>query len=63
MLFGPTNGPATFVTMIHDVDSVWKNVASSNGLNVDTNVDTRVIIDDIVNFAKSFNQALQYMEC
>jgi hypothetical protein len=22
MLFGPTNGPATFVTMIHDVDSV-----------------------------------------
>jgi hypothetical protein len=63
MPFGPTNGPATFVTMIHDVDSVWKDVASSNGLNVGTNVDTRIIIDDIVNSAQSFDQALQYMEC
>ena len=28
MPFGPTNGPVTFVTMIHDVDSVWKEEAA-----------------------------------
>ena len=29
MPFGPENGPATFVTMIHDIDSVWKEEATS----------------------------------
>ena len=24
MPFGPTNGPATFINFIHDVDSIWK---------------------------------------
>jgi hypothetical protein len=63
MPFGPTNGPATFSMMIHDVDSVWKETASSLGLSVGTNIDTRIIINDIINWAKSFDQALQYIEC
>ncbi len=25
MPFGPTNGPATFIQMINDLDSVWKH--------------------------------------
>jgi hypothetical protein len=26
MPFGPTNGPATFVNFIHDMDSQWKRL-------------------------------------
>ncbi len=63
MPFGPTNGPATFIMMIHNVDSVWKETASLVGLSVGTNVDTKIIIDDIINWAQSFNQALQYIKC
>ncbi len=63
MPFGPTNGPATFIMMIHDVDSVWKDIATSLGLTIGTNVDTRIIIDDIVNWAQTFEQALRYIEC
>jgi hypothetical protein len=44
MPFGPTNGPATFVTMIHDVDSVWKEEAKSKGIHVGSGVDTTIII-------------------
>jgi hypothetical protein len=64
MPFGPTNGPATFLMMmIHDVDNVWKKTASSLGLSVGTNIDTRIIIDDIINWVKFFDQDLQYIEC
>jgi hypothetical protein len=40
MPFGPTNSPATFIMMIHDIDSVWKDIATSLGLTIGTNVDT-----------------------
>jgi hypothetical protein len=63
MPFHQTNGPATFIMMIHNVDSVWKESASSLGLPVGTNVDTKIIIDNIINWAKSFYQALKYIEC
>ncbi len=63
MPFGPTNGPATFIMMIHDVDGVWKETTSSLGLSVGTKIDTKIIINDIINWAKSFDQALQYIEC
>jgi hypothetical protein len=29
MPFGPVNGPATFIVMIHNLDSIWKKVAKS----------------------------------
>jgi hypothetical protein len=63
MPFGPTNGPATFIMIIHDVNSVWKETTSSLGLSAGTNIDTRIIINNIINWAKSFDQALQYIEC
>jgi hypothetical protein len=28
MPFGPTNGPATFIQMIHDLDFAWKELAA-----------------------------------
>jgi hypothetical protein len=63
MPFGPTNGPATFVTMIHDVDSVWKEEAKLKGIYVGSSVDTTIIIDDILNRARSFTMALAYIWC
>jgi hypothetical protein len=62
MSFGPINGPATFIMMIH-IDSVWKETASSLRLSVGTTINTSIIINDIINWAKSFDQALQYIEC
>jgi hypothetical protein len=63
MPFGPANGPEKFVTMIHDVDSVWKESAKSKGINVGTFVNTSIIIDNIMNWAKSFEIDLKYIVC
>jgi hypothetical protein len=48
MPFDTTNGPAT-IMMIHNVNSVQKNIASSVSLTVGVNVDTRIIINNITN--------------
>ena len=63
MPFGPTNGPATFVTMIHDVDSVWKEETAKRGIMIGSGADTTIIIDDILNWAKTFLLALTYIAC
>ena len=63
MSFVPANSPTTFIMMIHDVNSVWKETTSSMGLSIGTNVDNKIIINDIINWAQSFDPALQYIEC
>jgi hypothetical protein len=63
MPFGPTNGPATFITFIHDVNSIWKELAKQNGLPINDNMNTCIIVDDIVSWAKSPSCALAYMQC
>ncbi len=63
MTFRPTNGPMTFIQMIHDLDSAWKDLAARTGLTVDNNTNTNIIVDDIFNWAIYFNNSLQYMEC
>jgi hypothetical protein len=32
MPFGPVNGPATFITFIHNINSSWKELACSYGV-------------------------------
>jgi hypothetical protein len=34
MPFGPTNGLATFINFIHDIDSVWKELAQEHGVPI-----------------------------
>jgi hypothetical protein len=63
MPFGPTNEPATFVTMIHNVNSVWKETAKLEGINVGSFVNTMIIIDNIMNWAKSIEVVLKYIVC
>jgi hypothetical protein len=63
MPFGPTNGPAMFVNFIYDVDSQWKSLACTMGININDETNTRIIIDDIVSHSKDLATSLQYMEC
>ena len=61
MSFGPTNGPATFIQFIHDVDSQWKALAVKSGLVIDDNTNTKIIVDYILSWAKSLEAALLYI--
>ena len=61
MPFGPTNGLETFITFIHDLDSVWKKHARSNSIPIDDNTNTKIIADDIVSWARHLEYALAYM--
>ena len=63
MPFGPMNGPATFIAMIHDLESVWKEIAMMEGLTIGRCVNTTIIVNNILNWAKSFPQALKYIVC
>ncbi len=61
--FGLVNGPATFIAFIHDVDSLWKELAHSHGVVINKDTNTNIIVDDIVSWAKTQSYALMYMEC
>jgi hypothetical protein len=63
MPFGPTNVPATFINFIHGINSVWKIFAQECGVHIDNDTNTKIIIDNIVSWAKLLEFALTYMEC
>ena len=63
MLFGPVNGPPTFIAFIHDVDSTWKELVQENGIVIDEDTNTTIIVDNIFSYAKTMVTALLYMEC
>ncbi len=64
MPFGPTNGPATFITFIHNVDSQWKAHAQQSGLTTDDNTNTNIIVDNIFIWSSELlEKALLYIEC
>jgi hypothetical protein len=52
MPFGPTNGPATFINFIRDIDSVWKDNAKKQGITISNNTNTKIIVDYIVSWAE-----------
>ena len=55
MPFGPLNGPVIFIVFIHDLDSTWKALACSRKLTIDDSQNTRLIVDNIFGWAKTFN--------
>ncbi len=61
--FGPTNGPATFVNFIYNIDSIWKALATFKGVPVGDTTNTRIIIDDIVSWLSDENYGLEYIRC
>jgi hypothetical protein len=63
MLFDPTNVPVTFIAITHNLDSVWKETAVLEGLTIGHCINTTIIVNNILNCAKSFSQALKYIVC
>jgi hypothetical protein len=63
MLFGLTNGPATFINFIHDINSQWKALTQKSGIVLDNNTNTKIIVDNIISWAKLLEAALLYIEC
>ncbi len=63
MPFGPTNGPATFINFIHDIDSIWKEQAQQHGIPINEDTNTKIIVDDIVSWADQVRHALAYIRC
>jgi hypothetical protein len=63
MPFGPTNGPAIFVSFIYDIDSVWKKLTTSHGVLIGDTMNTRIIINDIVSWLSTVDYALEYIRC
>ena len=63
MPFGPKNGPATFISFMHDLDSVWKDFSTSHGITIDGNTNTCSIVDDVVSWSDSIAKAFAYMRC
>ncbi len=63
MPFGPTNGPVTFINFIHDINSIWKELAKKHGLTIDNDTNTCIIVDDIVSWYGSFKLSLAFMQC
>ncbi len=61
MPFGPTNGPATFINFIHDIDSIWKDSARKVGITINDDTNTKIIVDDIVSWAETVRKALGYI--
>jgi hypothetical protein len=63
MPFGPTNSPATFINFAHNICSVWQEEARHRGVPVGDQDNTRIIVDDFVNWGKDLALALLYMRC
>ncbi len=63
MPFRPTNKPATFVSFIYDIDSVWKKLATSRGVPIGDTTNTRIIIKDIVSWSSTEAYTLEHIKC
>ena len=63
MPFGPVNGPQIFISFAHDMDSTWKELATQEGISIGSDTNTRIIVDDIFNWAKLLKIAFHYMRC
>ncbi len=63
MPFGPTNGLATIINFIHDIDSVWKEEAQRQGVSINNDTNMKIIVNDIVSLADHICHALTYMRC
>lgn len=63
MPFGPVNGPSIFIGFMHDMQSRWNEVAAAEGIDTTADVGDRLIVDDILSYARSWVLAITYLEC
>ena len=63
MPFGPVNGPATFIAFMHDLASVWKDLARSLHLPIDDDMTSTVIVDYVFSWACTLQDSLVHLRC
>lgn len=56
-------GLSFFVVFIHDLDCTWKKVAQKDGIFFSAQTGTRIIVDDIFSWARSFEEFITYLTC
>ena len=62
MPFGPVNGPNSFIRMMFNINREWQVMATNNGVTIDDDTHTKIIVDGCFNWAISKDQAILYME-
>ena len=63
MPFGQVNGLNIFIWFMHDMNFEWQQLALRRDVPIGPNTNTKLIVDDLFNFAEDFTTALDYMEC
>ena len=63
MPFGPVNGPDIFIVFICDLDSTWKALACSHKMITDATQGMKSIVDNILSWAKTLEDFIQYLTC
>ena len=48
---------------MHDMNFEWQQLALRRDVPIGPNTNTKIIVDDLFNFAEDFTTALDYMEC
>ena len=52
-----------FCMFIHDMDETWNDLARTRGIVFDLGTGTRIIVDDILSWASTFEIFIKYLEC
>ncbi len=60
--FWPHQWAGYFHYFIHNINSIWKELPKQRGITIDDNMNTRIIVDDIVSWAKLVDSAPTCME-
>lgn len=63
MPFGPVNGPATFIAFMHDLASVWKDLARTLNLTIDDDTNSTIIVDDVFSWASTLEHSMLLLRC
>ena len=55
--------PHTFISFIHDMDSTWKDLAETMRVTTNNDINTQIIVGNILSWASLLANALSYIEC
>jgi hypothetical protein len=60
--FGPNNDSVIFICVMFNINGEWQVMAIENGVVINEDTNTKIIVDDCFNWAITEDQAFLYME-
>ena len=63
MKFGVRNAPAMYVTMMNDLNQLWKELYEKYKLEFDNSNSSSIIVDDVLSFGTTMDQLFILLEC